>query len=476
MRYDYIILGAGITGMCCAERLKKRDPKAKILIIEERPVTGGLSRSIPYKDWRLDLGPHRLYTPYPKVEEYWKQLLGDELLTVDRSSAMYLHGKMVEYPFQMSNLMLSLSPVKALQYLSSFVCQKLTHAHISMNNPAKALQEFSYTGYLRSRFGEMIARDVFYPYAYKVWGLPPENLSSWILKKRVSSPTLSAMISSLWNQKKKKEMVREDFYYPRLGMNQLIEAIEKQCRSNAITFSLNDRVKFLERKEQHWKVETIHEKYEAMRVISTLPVTEMMHLTQNRFIDGDKKLRQSFKSLSFRKIYMVYLFLSRPAEEFKSWYYFPQKDIIFSRISNLKRFSKNISDTEGTVLCCEIPMDMHENPHEEAGDFVIRDLERTGLLKREEVKEVYCHEEPFCYPVYDLIFEAKLKLIFQYLGRQTNLISTGRQGLFHHNNIDHAILMGWTTADYCYNSGFIMDLTRWYFQTTRSFEAFKIID
>ncbi len=476
MRYDYIILGAGITGMSCAERLKQKEPDATILILEKESYTGGLSRSLSYKDWQLDLGPHRLYTPYQSVEKYLKELLKKELLTVKRSSAMYLHDKFVNYPFQVPNLLFSLSPIRAMQYMGSFLSQKLSDLRIPANSPGKILQEFSYTGYLKTRFGSRIAEDVFYPYAQKVWGLKPENLSSWILKKRVSSPNLSALMSSLLSSRQRESQVREEFQYPRLGMQQMIDRMEQRCRQKNIGFSLNNKASLLKRKPQHWEVTTLQGIYESQRVISTVPITEMINLTNNRFIREDKKLRQSFRSLNFRKILFVYIFLSRSPEDFKSWYYFPRTDIIFSRISNLKLFSEEIGPPHQTVLCCEIPMAMDKTPDSNTEDTVARDLEKTGLIQKEEIQDAYCHSEPFCYPVYDLIFEAKLKLIFQYLSRLTNLISTGRQGLFHHNNIDHAILMGWRAADYCHNSGFIIDLPRWYFQTIRTFDRFKIID
>lgn len=476
MKYDYIILGAGITAMSCALRLKQKDSDSTIMIIEKRPVSGGLSRSISYKEWTLDLGPHRIYTPYKKVDKYIKDLLGEELLTVKRSSAMYLHGKFVHYPFQMANLISSLPPLRAIQYFFSFLTHKIHLFRQPVNSPGRILQEFSYTGYLESRFGNKIARDVFYPYAGKVWGLEPENLSSWILKKRISSPNLGVLLCSMFSKKKKEALVRKDFNYPRSGMQQMIDAMEKQCRDNGIEFSLNDEVLHINRKAQHWEVQTDNTKRNAQRVISTLPVTDMMELTSNRFTREDKKLQQSFKSLYYRKIFFVYIFVNKSVKNYKSWYYFPGKDLIFSRISNLKLFSSDIGPADKTVLCCEVPLSMSDAPDPETSQFVIRDLERTGLVKREDVEDIYCHSEPYCYPVYDLIFEAKLKIIFQYLARLTNFISTGRQGLFHHNNIDHSILMGWATADYCHNSGFIIDLPNWYFKVIQKFEGFKIID
>jgi len=61
-------------------------------------------------------------------------------------------------------------------------------------------------------------------------------------------------------------------------------------------------------------------------------------------------------------------------------------------------------------------------------------------------------------------------------GREVkNLLTSGRQGLFNHNNTDHPILMGLRSADCLIEHGPLSPADPWY-DTVDEFKHFRIVD
>ncbi len=473
-KYDYIILGAGITGLSAGLKLKNINKNLNILILEKNNQPGGLARSITYKNYKLDLGPHRLYSPISEINNFWKNLLGNNLISVKRKSKMYLYGKYLEYPFKIGDLLKNLPLSKGILFISSYLIELLKN-FVNKKHPSKFLRDFSYDGYLQNRFGKPIHKEIFAPYAKKVWGLQSSELSSWILKKRVSSKNILDVIYSILNPQKAKKLARQTFFYPKFGMNQLIDKMILTFQDSKRKIILNEKVLKLEKKSDGWIVKTEKNSFLATKIIYTLPLPHIQYLIPELNNIEENKLKNAFSSLTFRKIGFFYVFINKKCVSDNTWYYFPEENITFSRISELKNFSPYIFPENKTVLCCEVPQDQNYTFSENDKNNIISSLEKIDLVKKSEIDDIFFHEEKFCYPVYDLIFEAKLKIIFKKLSQYDNLICTGRQGLFHHNNIDHAIIMGFETAKYC-EENFIVNPYNWYFDKIKKFEKFEIID
>jgi protoporphyrinogen oxidase len=61
--------------------------------------------------------------------------------------------------------------------------------------------------------------------------------------------------------------------------------------------------------------------------------------------------------------------------------------------------------------------------------------------------EVLVRRQRHAYPVYDLAFAARLERIEDHIAGIPELITLGRQGLFAHDNVHHAIAMAWAASD-----------------------------
>jgi len=92
------ILGAGPAGLAAAYTLTQQGQT--VVVIERDSKVGGLAKSIEYRGFILDLGPHRFYTKIPPVLKLWNEVLGREQVTVSRLTRIYYNGKYFSYPLK----------------------------------------------------------------------------------------------------------------------------------------------------------------------------------------------------------------------------------------------------------------------------------------------------------------------------------------------------------------------------------------
>ncbi len=57
-----IIIGAGPAGLCAAYELLKKSDEYEVTILEETNDVGGISKTVKYKDYRMDIGGHRFFS------------------------------------------------------------------------------------------------------------------------------------------------------------------------------------------------------------------------------------------------------------------------------------------------------------------------------------------------------------------------------------------------------------------------------
>ena len=70
-----IIIGAGPAGLTAGCELLRRSDEYEVLILEEEPVPGGISKTILSDGNRMDLGGHRFFSKNQQVMDWWTHLL-----------------------------------------------------------------------------------------------------------------------------------------------------------------------------------------------------------------------------------------------------------------------------------------------------------------------------------------------------------------------------------------------------------------
>lgn len=471
-----LVIGAGLAGLSAAYELVRNGNE--VTIIESESSPGGLARSVYYKGFTLDFGPHRIYSEYPTAFSLITLICAKDLITVERKSRIRLKNCFFQYPLQLYEL---------IRYFDAFIISKFTISYLNTQIKRlfsfSSLEEISFERYLISRFGEEVYNFFFAPYAEKVWGIKGSALSADIAKVRVAQRSLHDAALEIFFKKRKQKSALEKFLYPRKGIgmiaSKLADLIEKMGGKIIYNFSV---ISLQLNKEKTKVIAVIAKKGNLLLsfdensfdyVISTIPLTKLVDMVY----PDNEKLKPITQSLQFRNLLLLFLFLKREIPIKDTWIYFPEQNCMFHRVYFPKNFYRELCPDEKFSLCAEIGCFSTDNlwSERDADIFtkVVRDLKEEGLLFSDlDIEDYMIIRLPFAYPIYDLIYQIKLEKIFSELSKIDNLITTGRQGLFHHNNLDHSIIMGLEAA-----KSIQIKLTSkdWYYKI-KEFNKFRILD
>ena len=70
-----IIIGAGPAGLTAAYDLLKKSKKYDVLVLEATDAIGGISKTVKYKDYRMDIGGHRFFSKSKEVVDFWNEIM-----------------------------------------------------------------------------------------------------------------------------------------------------------------------------------------------------------------------------------------------------------------------------------------------------------------------------------------------------------------------------------------------------------------
>src|SRR5271154_2976383 len=74
MQKTAVIVGAGPAGLTAALELLRRTD-IKPITLEASEEIGGISRTIKYKGYRMDIGGHRFFSKSDRVMQWWIDLM-----------------------------------------------------------------------------------------------------------------------------------------------------------------------------------------------------------------------------------------------------------------------------------------------------------------------------------------------------------------------------------------------------------------
>jgi len=167
--HDYIIIGAGITGIVIAERIANV-LKKKVLIIEKRKEIGG--NCYDYKDKNgitvHKYGPHIFHTENKKVWKYLSQFT--EWIPYQHKVLGFIEGKYVNIPFNLRTLH-ELMPEKLAERLE----KKLIN-NFGFNSKVPILELKKIKDKDLKYLADFIYEKIFLHYTEKQWGLKPEEI------------------------------------------------------------------------------------------------------------------------------------------------------------------------------------------------------------------------------------------------------------------------------------------------------------
>ncbi|MBN2535158.1 MAG: FAD-dependent oxidoreductase [Spirochaetales bacterium] len=436
-----IIIGAGPAGLSLAYYLLHGKGKnVSITIVEKEGYAGGIASGFEYRGLIFDYGSHRLHPATGEnLLDDIRSLLGDDLLDRPRDGRVRLLGRYVKFPLKLFNFMLHLPITFFLGILADVLSKPFRK---KKKNPR------SFSDVLLYGLGKTICTHFYFPYAEKLWGFSPGELSAVQAQRRVSTNNIGKMIMKVLSVIpvfRKKGAGR--FFYPRKGFIQLFDKFAEKIKEKGGQILLSHELKSI---DPAGKViitkNDITIPYDL--AFSTIPIPDLVNALTEKKPDF---LVEACKEVKYRGMLFCYLILNTQQFTRYDAHYFPEKGIVFSRLSEPKNYSASGIPEGLTGLCAEIPCKVggklwNTKPEEIAG-LVIHGLRQVGLPVDGLVKESFIRRTAHAYPSYDLEFEKRIQVIEDYLKTIPDIIPLGRQALFVHDNTHHTIEMGLCAAD-----------------------------
>src|SRR5256885_17253296 len=124
MKTHVAIIGAGPAGLTAAYRL--RNSEVDVTVLEADPqYVGGISRTATYKGFHFDIGGHRFFSKSKAVEDFWTEILPNDMLVRPRSPRIFYAGKFFSYPLRAVEALTKLGFVRSTLCLLSYFKAKL---------------------------------------------------------------------------------------------------------------------------------------------------------------------------------------------------------------------------------------------------------------------------------------------------------------------------------------------------------------
>lgn len=444
---DFIVLGAGPTGLGAACRLQERD--ANWHMLEATSGFGGLASSwVDAQGFTWDLGGHVQFSHYDTFDRYMDEALGsDGWLVHQRESWVWIRQRFVPYPFQ--NNLHRLDPEDRWRCV-----QGLWQATRQSFADAGATTPAHFASWIAATFGPGIADLFLTPYNRKVWAYPPEDLDYGWIGERVAVPDFGGILRSVCtNEDNVSWGPNAVFRFPRRGgtgavwdaIGRALDPQRVHLQNEAVSIDIASRT-----------ITTgTGERWRYRHLISTIPLNHLIRLTPG-VVDASVA-----DGLRFSSTTVVGVGLAGSAPEklkTKCWLYFPELNSPYYRVTVFSNYSPNNVARPGEQwsLMAEVA-----RPRGTAVD--VKEIERETLralcedeliVDASTVVSLSSRHLPQGYPTPFLGRDAVVDPVLRAYERH-GIYSRGRFGAWKYevSNQDHSFAQGYECVERCLNSG-----------------------
>lgn len=440
------IIGAGPAGLTAAYLLGKAN--VAVTVFEKDPTyVGGISRTESYKGFHFDIGGHRFFSKSQEVEDFWTEILGDEMLERPRSSRIYYNNNFFSYPLVAMEALLKLGIFQSILCVLSYLQAKV----FPIKNP-KNFEEW-----VTNQFGKRLFNIFFKTYTEKVWGIPCNEISADWAAQRIKGLSLSSAIwNALFPNKNKKKgdgvikTLIDSFRYPKSGPGLMWETCVEKSKALGVEILMDKGVKNIELKGDLWSVHTSNGDVLQgfSHVLSSAPMRELIPCIIPAL--PQKSLTAASK-LGYRDFLTVVLICKDEDAFTDNWIYIHDPKVKVGRVQNFKSWSPYmVPDPSmacyGLEYFCFEGDGLWTSSNEDLIALGKKEISQIGLTNENSVIDGYVVRQPKAYPVYDHEYKEHLLDIREGLESYPGLYLVGRNGMHKYNNQDHSMMTAMLAA------------------------------
>ena len=416
------ILGGGVAGLAAGFYARRQGLSATVYEAQDRP--GGLCVTYADGGFRFDSGAHRIHDKDPEITRDVQSLLGEDLRPVDRPSVIFDGGRLMRFPFRLTDVLSHLGPRVVARGALDLAAARMAPGH----------EQESFASLAVRKYGRTLAERFLLGYTRKLWGLPCENLSSRASGGRLRGLDLRQfLVHTLFGRRRDRRSADGSFYYPVHGIGMLADTLARGCGPDGLRTGAEIRRVF----HDGARVRAIEARgvgrVDVDAVASTLPVDQLVARMDPPVPEGVQRLAQR---LIYRNLVLVALFLRRRSVTDAATVYFPDPRVPFSRVTEPRNRSEAMSPPGHTALVAEVPCGSADGVWDaddaDLIELVRKHLEAIGWVRGRELVGSRVVRLGRAYPVLSLDVERSVGTILGYLSRFSNLALVGRNARFEY--------------------------------------------
>jgi len=499
-----IVIGAGPAGLTAALELLRRTG-VRPVVIEAESFVGGISRTVNYNGYRMDIGGHRFFSKSDWVMQWWQEILplaageanrettisyrnrtrtvalpdtttpGSDpdkvILLRRRQSRIYFLRRFFDYPLKLNPE--TIAKLGAARFAK--VCASYAWAALFPRREERSLEDF-----LVNRFGGELYRTFFKSYTEKVWGVPCAEISAEFGAQRIKGLSLTQAVlhtlrrmapaKSPLDASRTQTSLIERFLYPKFGPGQLWEEVASRVTAGGGELRLHQAVEKLRVRSGRVAEVVLRDLatgstyvQPADFVLSSMPVKELVAGLEPA---APAKIQDIAARLPYRAFIVVGLLATRmkgqgagdgrPAFPADNWIYIQEPDVRLGRLQIFNNWSPALVPDPtkvwlGLEYFCSEGDDLWGLPDAAMKALAIAELERIELIDAADVVDATVVRVPKAYPAYFGAY-AEFGEVRRHLDPIANLFLIGRNGMHRYNNQDHSMLTAKAAVD-CIASG-----------------------
>jgi protoporphyrinogen oxidase len=450
MDTDFIIVGAGISGLSLAWKL--RENGFHVDVLESNPLVGGLAGTVREDGYCLDFGPHSFFSENTEIVNTVLKLFNNGLSPTFRNVKFYYKGKYLDYPLTAYSILFQMGVISGLKAGLSFLKGKLMpHKRNLSENEDETVEDWAIAS-----FGKHLYDSFFKPYTEQFWKIPCTELSSrsipthtrmsfintcrLLLKRRISKDGSSLI---------EREMLPT--YYPRTGFGEIAELVAKKVQQNEGRIHLNCQINEIQKLSDRefcvsYTQDGEQRSVKGSHLISTIPLNSFINLLKPF---PDNEILDSANHLEYRSL--VVLGMVTEKQDILDCSYMYVLNRPFNRISEMNKFSPFTSPSHDNIVAVEIPALKDSKAwiasKEELFDMCIGSLAEDGFLGPGDVKRLLLIKASHAYPIYKKNYAVHLHRILEFIKNENGLDTLGRSGEFMYMDADVCMKRAFDLAD-----------------------------
>ncbi len=455
---ETLIIGAGPAGLAAAMELSKNG--RDFLVIEKSDSVGGLAKTYSFEEdgltFRTDNGPHRFFSKNPYLYSFIEELIRERWIEVRRQTRQFIAGKFYDYPVNPVQALINIGPKKAIKMMTDYAA-----AHVRYGLFKKPIKNFE--DHIVANFGRALGEFNMINYTEKIWGVPASTIHADWAVQRIKGLSVGFLMRAAFDKAKGAVRTKplrtlvDSFYYPEYGSGLIYETIAQRIavQGNPVLCGSRPTAIFHENGTVTHVTADMNGTETSLttdNLIASVPPLEFLSLLDPQ---PPQEILEAAKKMRYRDQAYLFLTLDREHVTDDQWIYFPEKEIPFGRVSEMKNFSVRMSPPRKTSLFVEFfcfEGDEIWNMEKDAlTELTMGHLERLGFCKRSELRHSYHIRQKKVYPIYDVAYREYVDAVRNYLDSFRNLHCIGRPGRFRYNNQDHSLEMGIAAAQVIMN-------------------------